>query len=581
MIDRLLFCSVFLCCAAPAWAVLDYTIVVQAPDSVRTLLLDNLEVANWKGNALLTPEQLAHSVQTAPAQARALLETQGYFNAQVQASLERAEDKPWRVLLNVVLGEPVHVSTVQIEVDGPIRDDPDYARRLRAITRNWGVPAGAAFTQVQWRESKNKALLGLSLRRYPAARLVDSTAQVDPVTQQVALAVRYDSGPAFTLGPVVVHGLKHYPASIVEHLAPFKPGAEYTQKNLLDLQSSLASTPYFTSSYVHAVVDPAAPESVPVQVEVKEAPQQKLGFGLGYSTDTGQRAEISHQYYNLLQRGWILNSGVRIEQLQQSAGVQLTLPASAEGYVVGGFARWEHSDVQNLESSLYRQGATLTRQRNDILSTQGLQYVNQRTQPDGDVATQTQALILSTSWTLRAYDNPTNPRRGYAWRVDLSGAQGRILSDTSFIRAYSKGQLYVPISSRWGRFLLRAEGGQVFAGDGNAVPNDSLFQTGGATTVRGYAFNSIGVPVGNNAIEGGRMLGVGSVEYQYPVRPNWYAAVFTDAGDVTNRWQDFKPQMGYGIGARWISPVGPLALDVAYGETVQRWRLHVSFDVNF
>jgi len=39
------------------------------------------------------------------------------------------------------------------------------------------------------------------------------------------------------------------------------------------------------------------------------------------------------------------------------------------------------------------------------------------------------------------------------------------------------------------------------------------------------------------------------------------------------------PALGYGVGVRWRSPVGPLKLDLAYGQEVQRFRLHLSVGI--
>jgi translocation and assembly module TamA len=38
---------------------------------------------------------------------------------------------------------------------------------------------------------------------------------------------------------------------------------------------------------------------------------------------------------------------------------------------------------------------------------------------------------------------------------------------------------------------------------------------------------------------------------------------------------------GYGLGVRWRTPVGPINLDLAYGNAVERWRLHFSIGYNF
>jgi translocation and assembly module TamA len=39
--------------------------------------------------------------------------------------------------------------------------------------------------------------------------------------------------------------------------------------------------------------------------------------------------------------------------------------------------------------------------------------------------------------------------------------------------------------------------------------------------------------------------------------------------------------VGYGFGLRWRSPVGPLRIDIAYGEEVRKTRLHLSVGIAF
>jgi translocation and assembly module TamA len=39
--------------------------------------------------------------------------------------------------------------------------------------------------------------------------------------------------------------------------------------------------------------------------------------------------------------------------------------------------------------------------------------------------------------------------------------------------------------------------------------------------------------------------------------------------------------MGYGVGARWRSPVGPVRIDLAYAQALQKLRLHLSVGFTF
>ena len=75
---------------------------------------------------------------------------------------------------------------------------------------------------------------------------------------------------------------------------------------------------------------------------------------------------------------------------------------------------------------------------------------------------------------------------------------------------------------------------------------------------------------------GGRNLLVSSIEYDYQFRPSWAAAVFFDVGNAANDY-NFDLKRGAGIGLRWISPIGPVRIDVARGlDDKKAWNLHIS-----
>ena len=107
-----------------------------------------------------------------------------------------------------------------------------------------------------------------------------------------------------------------------------------------------------------------------------------------------------------------------------------------------------------------------------------------------------------------------------------------------------------------------------------------LFRTGGDTTVRGYAFESLGVKQGN-AVLGGRYYGLASAETVYWAWENIGLAAFVDAGNAVDQLSDFRFALGYGLGGRVRTPAGPLRLDVAYGQDVKEFRIHFSFGVTF
>ena len=127
---------------------------------------------------------------------------------------------------------------------------------------------------------------------------------------------------------------------------------------------------------------------------------------------------------------------------------------------------------------------------------------------------------------------------------------------------------------------MRAELGRTFAPGREHIPQDFLFRTGGAGSVRGYAYQSLGVKDGSSTM-GGRYLTVLSAEATHWLDEQWGIAAFVDAGDAVDRRQESRLALGYGLGARWKSPAGPLGIDLAYGERTQRMQLHFALSIPF
>ena len=128
------------------------------------------------------------------------------------------------------------------------------------------------------------------------------------------------------------------------------------------------------------------------------------------------------------------------------------------------------------------------------------------------------------------------------------------------------------------RFLARTRLGGVATNRFSNVPPSLRFFAGGDQTVRGYGYETLSPKDDEGVGIGGRFLVVGSLEYQYEFVNNWRAAAFVDEGNAIDDPFDTLAT-GAGVGIRWISPVGPLRLDVAKGLDPGfggEWRVHFS-----
>lgn len=574
------------CCLALALATqaaevaaLAYSVDLEAPQAQRALLEKHLDLYRWRDGERMDETQLRRLVEQAPRQVRALLASEGFYSPRVHAELAQS-DGAWAVRLEVQPGAAARVGPVDLRITGPVADTSAdlHARQLR-LRADWSLPSGAVFRHEDWESAKRAALRGLLLDRHPAAAIRASQATVDPSANTVALALTLDSGPAFTFGALQIEGLRRYPASVIERLNPIQPGEPYVQAKLLELQSRLQDSPYFASAGVHAEIDPAHPLNVPIKVSIEENRARTLGLGIGMSTDTGPRAQLDYRDLNLLGQAWRLAGSLKLASREQSLGGELQFPLTSQGDRDSLTAQWVRSDVAGEVTRTLTLGARrgFLRGRNE--TAYSLRYYLEQQEVDGAIGDQRSALVPSWSWTRRDVDNLLFPTRGYLLNTQADAAAQALLSDRGFLRGYGKATWFHPLGDK-GQLILRGELGAVAATGRDGIPADFLFRAGGDQTVRGYAYQSLGVRDGN-AIVGGRWLGVASAEYVRWLSAQWGAALFVDAGDAADSLDALHPVVGYGLGARWKSPVGPLNLDLAHGHETKETRLHFSVGFSF
>ena len=83
---------------------------------------------------------------------------------------------------------------------------------------------------------------------------------------------------------------------------------------------------------------------------------------------------------------------------------------------------------------------------------------------------------------------------------------------------------------------------------------------------------------------GAKNLALTSMQFLHWFDKQWGSVVFIDAG---NAWDDNANKtekniaVGYGVGARWKSPAGPLGLDIAYGELSKKLQFHFALNIPF
>jgi translocation and assembly module TamA len=376
-------------------------------------------------------------------------------------------------------------------------------------------------------------------------------------------------------------------------VAGFSPGTPATESLLLDYQERLQRAGLFERVSVTLDTESAEPGAAPVTVRVREVALQQATFGVGVGANAGPRLTLEHVHRRAFGQRATLTNKFELGAKRSAWEGDLASHALPGLYrnLVGGAAERVESDTDVVTSLRARFGRAYDSPRIERLAFAQIERVHTRPLvPGAGTATDLLAATLNFNGVWRNLDSVVLPTKGHSLALesglgqvrslDASGATGA--GSGPFGRLKARAQVWRPFGERW-YTQARLEIGQVIASDRVDVPETQRFRAGGDESVRGYAWRSL-TPQVNGVDVGGRVLATASVEVARPVSeklPSVWWAAFVDGGRAAESWNGFSPAWGAGVGLRWRSPVGPLRVDMAYGEEVRAWRLHLSVGIAF
>ena len=576
--------------AAQDW---QYQVRINAPGELASLLSDNLDLVRFRSSPRMDRDQLQRMLRAAPEQVKTLVATAGYYSPAVNIHLDDSATPT--VTVDVQPGEPVLVGAVELELVG-FASSAGSPFDQQALKANWSLPAGAVFRQDEWEKAKRDILRAVVQTRYPRAQMTASEAVVDPDTHRALLHVTLDSGPEMRFGELRIEGLHRYPPSVVSNLNPIRPGDYYSEAALQAYQAKLQDTGYFANVEVSAdlsalldeqieaardknagVPQPAAMAPLPLLVRVVENKRRNASVGIGFSTNTGARTSAT--YDDLSVFGLKMKSALTLETKRQAARSDFYFPTTADGYNDSFGAALERKDIEGEITRTASIGARRAWGTPLLERSIAIEYLNESKTINRVLSSHSQSVPLTYAVTWRKLDNLVFPTKGYVLNATVGGALLPLLTDEKFIRTTARGITYRPLSPR-ATVILRAELGLLGSAHKDGVPATYLFRAGGDNSVRGYAYQELGVQQGEATV-GGRYLATASAEYQYWFKPTWGGAVFYDAGNAADSLGGIHPKSGYGFGVRYKSPVGPINVDLAYGHAVRKARLHFTLGFTF
>ncbi|MBE0506778.1 MAG: outer membrane protein assembly factor [Marinospirillum sp.] len=544
--------------------------LVIEPDN--SALRNNIEA--WLGEVQQrNTREMRRYARYARGQVVNALEALGYYNYQLRLEVEEGE--PARLLINLQPGERIRLGEVRVELTGEASTQQGFAPPPQDALQS-GQPLDHGVYEATKRFFRNQALR----YGYFSARFEQQQLLIHPEQGTADIHLHFESGPRYHFGEIRFDHEGLLREEFLRSYVMFAPGSPYSTDQLTELSRDLRASGYFNEVLVDARQDEADENlQVPVNILLRVREPRSLAAGVGYSTDIGPRVSGSWTQYRINRRGHSRGVDAEVSEPRQLASVwyqwPLNPPMTDKLRLIGHTQQQQFDDQESLRygAGIYwhhRQDSGWDR----VLSLRG----EREDFRIGQDKSATWLTLPGVGFGKLQSDQRVDPGKGYRLQIDLTGSREDLLADVDILQLtfFSRGLITL---RQHHRLLARLQVGALATNEFNRVPVSLRFFAGGDQSVRGYGYQELSPTDASGQLTGGRYLLTGGVEYQYALTDRWRVATFVDAGDaVAVLDQLSEPKIGVGIGLRWVSPVGPLRLDLAQGldDQVGGWRLHFS-----
>ncbi|MBK1644410.1 hypothetical protein CKO25_07015 [Thiocapsa imhoffii] len=565
---RLLAAWCVLLCAllfvAPAHAIRIDVRVTGVEGEQATNVMAFLSIYQERASPDLTPSRVRALHRAAPEQIRRALSPFGLYRVEVTEQLDIPENEQgtWVATYDIVPGPPVKIGVVDFVVTGPGADDPRFPTVFP-------MKVGDVLLHSRYEAAKSDLRARASAGGYLDYRLERHRVLIDLVAYEAIVEFHLETGERFYLGDVTFkQDLLN--DDFLQRFVNFKPGAVYDPELLLTLQGRLLSTEYFSSVEILPQKDLEGDQQlIPIEVVATRNKRDKYRIGVGYTTDYGPRVSADWRRRYVNQYGHNFRTDLQLSPVfsQWSLDYRIPIQDPIRDYVMIK-PQVNYSDIvtqQGWLASLQIAHSTLT--ANDWRRNLGFDLLYEDYEISEIQTGSSLNFGPTASWSKTVADDPINTRRGYRIRYGVLGALEGFLSDGTYLSGGLQFKWIRSFAEHY-RLITRADLGVTLASDLSEIPASRRFFTGGDSTIRGWAFNTLGpTEPSTGETVGGRYLGVGSLELERTIRGPWSAAVFTDFGNAFDPSYDNTYEQSVGLGVRWASPIGQVQVDVAFALT--------------
>ncbi len=508
----------------------------------------------------------------------------GYLNFEITSTEVTMSPDKKDIFLTVGVQEGDQYRIRDVTVAGDLGLSKEQLGELIKIRQ------GQVFSQKALEETRKNLEGKLGEQGFAAAK-INAVPDFDQANKQVGITLAVETGRRIYVRRIDIRGANRTKDEVFRRELRQLESSQYSKEQIERSKVRLERLPYVEEASIEVEPVAGTEDQVDLIVKVTERSSNQFRVGAGYSQSQGVLFNVNLNQENFMGTGKQMDINVDNSKVNKNYSISYTNPYYTPDGVSRGFSVFHNKydaaaeDISSYASN--RTGASVNyaiplsehdsvslnvgaEQREIVLGSDPATDITQYITDNGSKYTQ---LPVTVSYVHDTRNRSIFPSEGQRHRVSLqANVPG---SDLEYQKLSYEGAAYMPVTDDV-TFAVKGKVGVANAsGKTTQVPFFDKYYAGGIGSVRGYDQSSL-APRGDAAhrdqILGGDTMASATAELQFPVPfaedvKGLKMSTFVDAGNAYNRSTSTGDEkaMRYsaGIGAVWLSPIGPFEISYA------------------
>ena len=551
-----------------------------------------LKQIKFEGNHDFSDEELKQVMETTEHWFMSWLTGSGYLEEQVlEQDMERLLSFYFdRGYLHARVGDPevtLSRDKTELSILIPVEEGPQFSISSIHFKGNHIIETALLAEKL---ESEAGELFNRSKVRKDVAAISNQYAEqgyllteVYPTTKEnardktVAITFNIIEGKITYAGRISISGNDSTRDKVIRRQLQFVEGDVLTSSKLRRSHERIQNLGFFEKVDMQTKKNPRE-NTLDIDLKVKERLTGSFNIGAGWSSVNQIVGNVSISQGNLFGRGQKLILSGSIGRVTQDYRLSFTEPWLFDTPLSAGIDLYMRTRRQ-LRFSRYqvnRTGVALpfSYPLSDYLRAyftyryEEVEILNVPTSATNFLKRQEGATVTSStlfSLVRDSRDSWTRPTRGSRNKISYEIAGSALGGDNYYQRLMLDSGWHFPLFWRV-VFSLRGRCDYEFSYAGRDLPLQELLTAGGAQTVRGFQYSSLG-PREDGQVVGGNKRIIFNYELNFPLVDPLAGVIFYDMGNAFAEGENYQMnnlRTSAGVGLRFFTPVGPIRLDWGY-----------------